>query len=227
MKILKISLLATTIGLLFLAFSPSAERPDEGIPTGVYTTYEDYAAGKIDPMDEIKNFSYGFGTTVDFYKGKTKHAVKCKDMWGFKYKNTLFRIEPIQREPEAVVSLGKIVYYENGLAYLNALMDNTSSGSSPAGGTMSFLSKNLSSEMTPLPTPGVIDPANHYGKFKKANKAFTSLYKCLDGCKGRYLEMRKCAENYNKNAARLAKENEASSDTTKAKEEPADSATTK
>lgn len=74
------------ISLLFVSFTFWVEGQ-----VIVYNTYNDYVNEIGEKYDETTGVSLVLGrTSMIFFKDGETYKVNCKDIWGFKYKETLF-----------------------------------------------------------------------------------------------------------------------------------------
>ncbi len=89
----------------------------------VSTKYADFV--KIKKADK--------GSDALFLDGNGKKVtINSFNMWGFKYKGMLFKFDnngPTHYPLVAVISVGKIVYYENGTARMQMLKNGSNRGS--------------------------------------------------------------------------------------------------
>ena len=84
----------------------------------VYTSYEDFKNNKPQiyaDVEKIEAWSY-------FIEVKADKKIKLfyKDIWGFKFKNTLFRTVD-QRHIVALINKNKLAYWENGMGIVETL----------------------------------------------------------------------------------------------------------
>ena len=130
---------------------------------------------------EYKSCSYPGGNVRLFFIDQqgNKKKIACKNIWGFKYGDALFRTEPRSSQPARVMSLGEIVYYENGLAHLEMIRDNSTTGRSDLG-YYSYISPNLKAPMTPLPNFGFSSKARRMRELLKIHPEYKPLFECLE-----------------------------------------------
>lgn len=145
----------------------------------VYRTYEDYQNG-VSESYELYGGSMHMGgrASLFFYKNDKKTTIKCKEMWGFKYKDVLFRNDVVNSHPTRVVIEGKVVYYENGFAHLEMLKYNKKEGKYELG-RFCYLSKDLNSEIIPIPAHDK-DYLKAMKPFKAQYPEFQSMYECIE-----------------------------------------------
>lgn len=102
----------------------------------VFKTLEDFKNNTPEKYsDELKYFAKGintgYETTITVENNGIKKEIQAKDIWGFKYKNILFRtykynLQNIKGKNEsfglaALVSEGKICYWENAMPIIEVL----------------------------------------------------------------------------------------------------------
>ena len=101
----------------------------------VYKTYQDYVDhnARSYPDVEFKKWKGDEHTVLVFErKGKDDLEVACDGIWGFGYKEVLFRVSKDSKyfvkksgvevgAPFVVMLLDDVVYYENGLGVLDAM----------------------------------------------------------------------------------------------------------
>lgn len=129
-----------------------------------------------------------------FKKDQKKVKIHCKDIWGFSYKDALFRIDKNYSQPARVASSGKIIYYENGIAHLEMIRDNKEEGSFSIG-YFCYVSKNLESELIPMPGSLISDARKKINKFKEENPEYKELFNCIEK-NYNYLNVRPCITEF-------------------------------
>lgn len=145
----------------------------------VYRTFEDFQNEIGEEYDSLHDYSTFFNQIkLIFKKGKKKVKIPCKKMWGFSYKNALFRVHKKYSQPARVISFGKIVYYENGIAHLSMLKFGESFGQYDKG-YAGYFSKSINSEMVPIPTQILSDAKRAIRRFKKEHPEYKELFDCL------------------------------------------------
>jgi hypothetical protein len=90
----------------------------------VYTTQAEYEnGGGTMYTDYLKWSGSGDNVTITFSDNGDKVKIKCADMWGFTYKDELFRTAKVNKGAQLgmLMSKGKVYYYENGVAHLRIL----------------------------------------------------------------------------------------------------------
>ena len=164
----------------------------------VYRTYEDFKNKNGEIYDHYVGYSYfGKNVTIRLKNKNKKVRIRCKDMWGFVYKDALFRIDKRTNQPTRLISLGKIAYYENGVAHLSMLRDKSKEGSVTRG-YFSYVSKDLSSKMVPMPKQLLSDARKKIKKFKKNHPEYKSLFECIGKRYSNYFMVRQCIDEFEK-----------------------------
>ena len=129
----------------------------------VYKTYQDYEAGKAKTYGDVefKKWKGNQNTVLVFgSKGKDDVELECEKIWGFGYKEVLFRVSKDSRyfvkkggpelgTPFVVMYLDDVVYYEKGLGVLDAMKHDRSQAL--LMGMCAALSKDLDSDMAMVP----------------------------------------------------------------------------
>lgn len=129
----------------------------------VYKSYEDYTAhkGKSYGDVEFKKWKGDDNTVLVFErKGKEDVEIQCANIWGFAYKESLFRVSKDSKyfvkkggvqvgAPFVVIYLDEVVYYQNGLGVLDAMKHDRSQFL--LKGMCAALSKDLNSDMAVVP----------------------------------------------------------------------------
>lgn len=140
----------------------------------VFRTYEDFKNERGEKYDEYNSYLMSMGkVTLSFLRDNNKYKIKCKDIYGFIYKDVLFRIDEFSKQPARLMSHGKIFYYENGLGHLDILKHNKETGLSPSPLSV-FFSKSIN---TPVVATGTRKP---YNNFKKYHPEYNELFNCID-----------------------------------------------
>lgn len=162
--------------------------------TGVFKTYEDYAAGQMEAMqDNVRSPGTSFGviyvfTTMD--GGNKKY--KAKEIWGFVYKGHLFRSDG--RDMAMLMDTGKVWYYLNGQASVGMLHSGKNYSVSVSGPPCHLSAPGINSEMYGMPL-GPFDQKD-FKKMKKDHPEFEEIYKCM-GPFSTYETTRKCVKQFN------------------------------
>lgn len=165
------------ITIFFLAFLFLPSSTYAGIT--IYETYEDYQADKGEKYDSYHNHLTIAGSVrLILKKGGKKMKVNCKNIWGFKYDDALFRVDSKFNQPTKVVHEGDLIYYENGLAHLDMIKQKTEFVALQVG-YFSYFSKDINSELVPVPAQGQ-NGGKRWKKFKGENGKFRKLFNCVD-----------------------------------------------
>ncbi|MGZ5282741.1 MAG: hypothetical protein ACXWEY_10745 [Bacteroidia bacterium] len=182
--------------IIFTFSSASKLAPNTNGKIGYYLTYDDYLKKKLVEVDDYKGATY-FGFPADsevgfiFKKDNKKVKIKGDDIWGFTYKTAVFRVVPGKGAFARVISVNKIIYYENGQAHTNMLIDNTTKARFENGEYIYF-SKDLNSPML-----GWQETKSKWNDFFNKNKEHKALFTCVQSGKRTFEETRNCAAEYN------------------------------
>jgi len=154
--------------------------------TGYYETYDDYLNDNLLNMEGYSYKGAGHKMQKVYVKFENeageKWKVACTEVWGVKYLGNLFRNDQDEGETGMVMSTGKIVYYENGVAHLDMIKDKkTETKISPAYGYVCYLSKGINDKIFPM-------GFYNNGKYKKGLKKLraeypadaSSLFDCIE-----------------------------------------------
>ena len=139
--------------------------------TGYFKTYQDYTNNKITPMEEGSIYFGHLGGELQivFKDSKGKKIKKNgSDMWGFKYKDQLFRVGGLYHENfYKVMSQNDAIYYQNGPAHFDMLKHDSKTGKK--FGFYNALSNDLISDIVPF---------DHHMKrsFKKERKKYLASH---------------------------------------------------
>jgi hypothetical protein len=163
----------------------------------VYTSYDDFINKK---GKTYEGFQYHTATNKNFkllFKSDGKKTViSCKDIWGFTYKDVLFRVDRTDNQPARVVSDEKIVYYENGGAHIK-MLKNYSSEAEISFGYFCYLSRDLTSDFVPMPAFLANKSRQGYNSFKEKNPQYKELFDCIEKDYD-YKKVRICIEEFEK-----------------------------
>lgn len=134
------------ISALTMLIRPVSEKPQEPEIT-VYKTYEDFNQKKGQDYDTYHSAnSLGAKVTLVFIHKGDKVKVKCGDIWGFRYRDALYRTDTNYEMPVKLISFGRLCYYENGPAHL-AMMKNGTNSAEFGIGAFCYASVDLRSEI--------------------------------------------------------------------------------
>ena len=175
---------------LLISFSISAKDV-----MGTFNSYDDFINNNMDTMDGYIGFGHAKGAvTLRFIKDSVEKKVKCKEIWGFMLGGRLYRVDQKMGQPAYVLSIGKIIYYENGLSYMDAYKTKKATGVFTIG-YLCYFSKNMNSEMIPYDTK-IPEANDRFKEFKKSNTKFAELFKCI-GKTDDYSKLRGCVKSFN------------------------------
>ena len=163
----------------------------------LYRTFQDFQANIGEVYDDhmIAKISF-IKVRLELKKNGKDTLVDPKEHWGFRFRDALFRIEGKYKQPVRVISAGKIIYYENGPANIQMIMNESSSATIRIG-YLTYLSKDLTSDIYPLPSSPVSDAKKWYKKFRKQYPEYQELYDCIDKSLS-YEVNRKCISEFEK-----------------------------
>lgn len=135
----------------------------------VYKTYDDLV-NKTPKSYEKAEYKKAKGTenaTIVFDQGgKDDLEIVCADIWGFKYKDVTFRTSTPSKYfvknaytqvgiPCVIMQLNDVVFYENGLSYLEAMQSKHGRAPLKEFCMCASISKDLNSEMAVVPCVAV------------------------------------------------------------------------
>lgn len=140
----------------------------------VFKTLEDFKANKGTDLGNLKNMGGGSGN--NFYvleKDGKKQTIRGKAMWGFLYKDELYRVMDKVNYAMKVMKVGDFIYYENGYAHILMAFKGEQSAEMNSG-YQSYISLTIDSDMIPIHTwKGAMK------KFMKQNPQFSEFYDCI------------------------------------------------
>lgn len=169
----------------------------EGLPQKeivLYKTYEDYVSGNGEQMDFYAGSGYmGTRALIDFQKGNEVISVNPSKHWGFKIDDCFFRFDESGTLVK-LVSNGKIVYWENGLANLE-MCENGSTSAEMNVGYYCYFSATLDGKVTPFPRDKVDTASKLWKKFKEDHPEHAELFECI-GDSLNYHLVRSCVTKY-------------------------------
>ena len=174
----------------------------------IYKTYDEYKNKGGEKYDESYTYDHGsgsdsFGGYIVVFSNDKKDKVKitCGKIWGYSYKGMLFRITESKKVPVALLNMGKVCYYENGFAYMKTAGADSAQSVNIYLGGVSYLSKDLQSEVILIPTGYSSEGASEMKKFKKEHPETSEMVDCLAHHKHEgYGEFRNCVNMYNGSA---------------------------
>ena len=98
--------------------------------------------------------------------------------------------------PLRIISVGKIVYYENGLAHLDMLKNDSESGNFSKG-YYCYVSVNLLGTTVAMPPELSSGLYKEVEKFKKENKQYKKLFECIES-EYNYPKITECIKKFEK-----------------------------
>lgn len=143
----------------------------------VYETFEDFKNDKGEKYDDYHGFSGFHSVNLFFLRGKKKHKVRCKDIWGFTYRDALFRVDERNNQPARLVSHGKIFYYENGVAHLSTLKADSYFATS--FGFAVYFSNTIDSEVIAFTSNVTMASRRDMKAYIKDNPQYKALFDCI------------------------------------------------
>jgi len=158
--------------LLSISILSLSSYAKEDYSLTVYDTYSDYQAKKGKSLFEFIGYDWTMGSLHLFYRVKKRDEgkVKATTVYGFSVGKQFYRV--IKGRPYRVLVEGKAVYYENGIAHLDMLIEDEGSAEVELGG-WSFLSTNLQSDIIEFPSVKA-------DKAFKENAALKPLFECVE-----------------------------------------------
>ncbi|MEO8733486.1 MAG: hypothetical protein ABI373_04055 [Flavobacteriales bacterium] len=160
----------------------------------IFRTYKEYVDSTGLPVQGVIDVVPRMGRFVVTYKKDgSEERIPCKKVWGFRYNNILFRIEPEGDMPVRLMSHGAVYYWENGFAHLHMQHDSTEASSFEYG-RAAYLSKTIQSAIVPA-SFNADDTSSASAKFRDANPAYASMISCIG--EGSELDsVRQCVVEY-------------------------------
>jgi hypothetical protein len=146
----------------------------------VFTTYENYVNKIGESYDKMVNYYGTVKMKITVSKNNKENTIECKKIWGFLYNGHLFRSEERTGQIGELIVKGKICYYENGIAHLEMIRNNTNHENFTLG-YHCYISKDLSSKLVPFTSSDHpdADADKQLKKFKKANVEYADFFKAL------------------------------------------------
>lgn len=183
----------TALLALILGFTAFWATPETDLK--MYKTYQDY----LNDSGEEYTFKRLYwpsavGIGLMAYKDDKKVQLDGNDYWGYKFKDALFRFDHRYNQPVRVLSVGKIVYYENGQSHMNMVEHNIPS-SSFRYGFYCYISKDLTTDVIPLSTYSAFGTKGKIADFRKEYPEYNEFFECL-GRKYEYEKARKCLDDF-------------------------------
>lgn len=163
-----------TLSLLLVTFIANSQAQ-----IIIFRTFEDFQNENGEELDSYRHTITSMGNVnMVFKKGRKKVKINTKEFWGLIYKDALFRIDKKARQPVRLISVGDIMYYENGSAHLTMLKDNTNQGFFSKGSSCS-VSKSINSEIINIPKLLSSSNEDPFNKFMKDNPDSSDLFECM------------------------------------------------
>ncbi len=181
--------------ILFLGFLLSLSQL-LAVENQFFKTYAEFKAGKGTKFDEIPSLwssGFGKGITITFEMNGQNEKVQSNDIWGFVYKDALYRIAVLDQLPVKLISNGKIHYYENGWAHIIMARNGTTEGD--VLGSKCYVSENIYSEIINLPENKVVKKLPRIVELMASFPEYVTLFECMG--KGYDIErIRKCISTF-------------------------------
>lgn len=170
----QLSLIKTIFISLILMISYTSHAQIE-----VYRTYEDFQRGISEQFETYSGaMRSGSKVTLRFQNKDGKTNIKCKEVWGFRYKDALFRNDVEVGQPTRVMISGNIIYYENGIAHMDMIRYNKKEVEFSLG-SYCYLSKDLNSKMIAVNRED-INYEKNIKEFKQQFPEFEELFNCIE-----------------------------------------------
>lgn len=145
--------------------------------TIIFRTAEDLDAGRGEKKGDVVDVAPVMGRMVlVLADGEGRERIPCKAIWGFRYKEALFRIEPGSQLPVRLMSQHTLCYYENGLAHLTMQRDRSEAATFEFG-EPSYLSLDRRSEIVPARFQGALSKSGQ--RFREAHPELRALLDCI------------------------------------------------
>jgi hypothetical protein len=164
----------------------------------IYRTFDDFENEHGEALDKYIGYMHMAGSVkLTFEKDGHKKKIHCRDMWGFRIGDDLFRIDKRYNQPTKVVSVGKICYYKNGIMRLEVIRARNKNAKKVVHGSTlgyyNYVSKSLNSDLLSLNGrigQGKVD------EFKTQYPEYTTLLECIE--ERSYTNVRPCIEEFEK-----------------------------
>ena len=146
----------------------------------LHRTLSEYNNKTGEDVGDFVELTGGIGSPIlHFKKGEENIKVPCKDIWGFTYKEVLFRIHPQEDVPVRLMTKGGICYYENGYAHLHMQRERVEEATFHKG-MRSYVSKDLEGPIVPA-IFSAEDTRSASARFRAENPQYESLFQCIGG----------------------------------------------
>lgn len=143
----------------------------------LYPTYAAFERDSGEVVGTYVDLLPASGKNMLVFKTATgRRKVQCDEVWGFRYKDVLFRIESERHLPVRLMTKGGVCYYENGPAHLRMLRDAKEVDFYELGDP-SYLSRNLQEEI--VRAVFAEGDQTSSGRFREAHPQLEPLFTCL------------------------------------------------
>lgn len=140
---------------------------EDDYPNKAGVVYEDYSGWT----------SSGSNVTIVLLDKGNKVKLKCADIWGFVYKDKLFRVDKFNNQPVMLLHQGNACVYRPGCSALSELKNPTAQFVSAFEEAHSYISHSLSTPVIPI--RGWIDETKtEIGRFRAEHPEHEKLLKC-------------------------------------------------
>ena len=183
--------------LLFLGFCIQfiAVAQEDVITYKIFDDYKLERGVNIGQLQGLKISIFGKVTLITNFNG-SKEKLPLEDVWGFSYKGELFRVFK-GLLPAKLVDKGSLNYYENGIAHLDMLMNNTSNGEF-SNGPYCFFSFGIDGEIVSCPKQmHASQPYRYFKRYRKKNFSKSEVLDCMESYKFDHYLIRRCVAEYN------------------------------
>lgn len=168
---IQFSRIAFSLGLLMGLFLSSSAS------VVVYRTYQEYESNRGTAYDDYKGATVQMGkVTMTLTKGGLEEKVKCSEIWGLTYNDKLFRIDKMG-SPVMLWSQGKVCFYENGTAHMEAMRKGREVAT-VSSGFVNYISHDLKSPVQELPI-GMGQVKKEVNAFVAEQPESASLFECI------------------------------------------------
>ena len=194
----KIFLLACMLGM---AFNLQAKKSNY-----IYLTYKEFNDSTGEAFTDLSMMHVMATVTITFTTSSGKVKYSGKEIWGYMYKDKLFRSDKRTGQFAMLVSKGKIYYYENGWAH-TLMVKNNSKKEEFAVGYYCYVSNSLKSPLTPFPSTGISDAKKLTKEFREKYPQHEPLFKAI-GKNFTLANVRLMIQKYNKSEAKEEEDKE-------------------
>jgi hypothetical protein len=114
---------------------------------GYFKTYDDFLHNRAVQFDKLLRFKFNGPIEFTFVCKGVKNKFKDDELWGYRYKGTLYRVVPFGWHIASVVCIGDMILYGNPIAA--PYVDKSATHFFYTEGyDQGFFSKDLNSEVT-------------------------------------------------------------------------------